>query len=116
MRHAVAVCCVAASLVLVTACGSEPTVTTRSVPGGTYKGTITDVTLAERTLTVALPEGDTLRAFFADSARVMNDSLEVGFGSLVEGERVRLAVQRGPERLNARRIEVVQPANPTLAP
>lgn len=102
---------------LLVGCGGEAaSPTTPSVPSGTYEGTITEITLSERTLTVGTPEGDTLRAFFTDSTRVVNDSLEVGFGSLVPGERVRVDVQQGDGQLNTTRIEVVQAANDPLDP
>lgn len=85
--------------------------TTTSVSSGTYEGTITEITLGARTLSVSTQDVDTLRAFFTDSTRVMNDSIQVGFGSLVEGERIRVTVQQAPERLEATRIEVLQSPN-----
>lgn len=97
---------------LLAGCGGEAaTTTTPSVASGTYEGTITNITLAERTLTVGTQAGDTLRAFFTDSTRVVSDSVEVGFGSLVPGERIRVTVQHGEEQLNTTRIEVIQSPN-----
>jgi tRNA G37 N-methylase TrmD len=102
---------------LVAGCGGEAsTVTTPSVADGTYEGSITAITLSERTLTVGTPEGDTLRAFFTDSTRVMDDSLEVGFGSLVAGEQVRVAVQQASNQLNTTHIEVLEPQDDVLEP
>jgi hypothetical protein len=103
--------------ILLAGCGGEAaTTTTPSVPDGTYEGSITEITLAERTLTVGTPEGDTLRAFFTDSTRVVNDSLEVGFGSLVADEQVRVAVQQAGNQLNTTRIEVLEPQDDVLEP
>lgn len=109
--------CLMLAILLVAGCGGEAsTVTTPSVASGPYEGSITAITLSERTFTVGTPEGDTLRAFFTDSTRVMNDSLEVGFGSLVAGERVRAVVQQEGSRLNATRIEVLEPQDDVLEP
>jgi hypothetical protein len=109
--HAIA--WVVACGLFVAACGGEVTdvSTTASVPSGTYEGTITDITLGNRTLSVSTQDVDTLRAFFTDSTQVVNDSLEVGFGSLVEGEQIRITVQQAPERLETTRIEVLQSPN-----
>ncbi|NBB72925.1 MAG: hypothetical protein GVY35_04515 [Bacteroidetes bacterium] len=117
MRH-VALSALLVCVLILAGCSGEAadSPAAASVSGGTYEGTITDVVLAERELEIAVPERDTFRAFFTDSTQVVQDSLEVGFGSLSAGGRIRVTVRPQGDALDMTRIEVVQAADGVLDP